>query len=140
FFAANEAPIRLNQFGGAIGGQIRKDKTHFFATWEQTRQTTSETITSTVPTLANRAGDFSDLRNSNGNPVLIYDPATTAGRNRLPFPNNVIPADRFDPVAQTILNYFPLPNRQGTAANASNYVSNSSSTLSRNIVVGRFDH
>src|SRR5438132_1027129 len=40
FFAAKKPPIRLNQFGGAIGGPIQKDKTHFFATWEQTRQTT----------------------------------------------------------------------------------------------------
>ncbi len=140
FFAAKKAPIRLNQFGGSIGGPIRKDKTHFFATWEQTRQTTSDTITSTVPTLANRAGNFSDLRDSNGNPILIYDPATTVGRNRLPFPNNQIPAERFDPVAKAILNYFPLPNRQGTATNASNYVGNSSSTLNRNIIVARLDH
>jgi len=113
FFAAQKPPIRLNQFGGAIGGPIQKDKTHFFATWEQTRQTTSDTITSTVPTLANRAGDFSDLRDSNGNPVRIYDPATTVGRNRLPFPNNIIPAERFDPVAKTILNYFPRPTAKG---------------------------
>jgi len=140
FFAATKAPIRLNQFGGALGGPIRKDKTHFFATWEQTRQTTSETITSTVPTLANRAGDFSDLRDSNGNPVVIYDPATTSGRNRLPFPDNRIPPDRIDPVSRAVLNYFPLPNRQGTATNASNYVGNSLSTLRRNIVVSRVDH
>src|SRR5215470_5302811 len=84
FFATQKAPIRLNQFGGAIGGPIRKDKTHFFATWEQTRQTTSETITSTVPTLANRAGDFSDLRNSAGQQIAIYDPSTTAGLVRQP--------------------------------------------------------
>jgi hypothetical protein len=140
FFATKKSPIRLNQFGGAIGGPIRKDKTHFFASWEQTRQRTSDTITSTVPTLANRAGDFSDLRDSAGNLIVIYDPATTAGRNRLPFANNIIPQDRIDPVARQLLNYFPLPNRQGTATNASNYVGNSSGTLDRNILVGRLDH
>src|SRR6185295_17053223 len=79
FFAANKTPIRLNQFGGALGGPIAKDKTHFFISWEQTRQKTSDTITSTVPTLANRAGDFSDLRNSAGQRITIYDPATTVG-------------------------------------------------------------
>src|SRR5262245_34258682 len=140
FFASKKAPIRLNQFGGAIGGPIRKDKTHFFATWEQTRQTTSETTTSTVPTLANRAGDFSDLRDSQGKPIVIYDHATTSGRGRLPFAENRIPADRIDPVSRAILNYIPLPNRQGTATNASNYVGNSLSTLHRNILVGRLDH
>ncbi len=133
-------PIRLNQFGATLGGPIVKDKTHIFGSWEQTRQRTSDTVTSTVPTLANRDGDFSDLRNSAGQPVLIYDPATTSGNNRLAFADNRIPGDRIDPVARAILNYYPLPNRQGTATNASNYVGNTSATLFRNIFVSRFDH
>jgi len=140
FFAAKKSPIRLNQFGGALGGPIRKDRTHFFATWEQTRQKTGDTVTSTVPTLANRAGDFSDLRDGAGQRVIIYDPATTVGRDRNAFPGNRIPLDRIDPVARAILNYYPLPNRQGTATNASNYVGNSTGVLNRNIVVGRLDH
>ena len=41
FFAKTKPPIRLNQFGGTLGGPIIKDKTHFFGTWEQTRQLTS---------------------------------------------------------------------------------------------------
>src|SRR5262245_14068790 len=49
FFAATKPVIRLNQFGGTFGGPIVKDKTHFFASWEQTRQRTSETVISTVP-------------------------------------------------------------------------------------------
>ena len=49
FFAASKPPIRLNQFGGAFGGPIKKDRTHFFLSWEQTRQKTSDTVTSTVP-------------------------------------------------------------------------------------------
>ena len=82
FFAAEKPAIRLNQFGATLGGPIVKDKTHIFGSWEQTRQRTSDTVTSTVPTLANRDGDFSDLRNSAGQPVLIYDPATTSGNSR----------------------------------------------------------
>ena len=72
--------------------------------------------------------------------MLIYDPATTSGRDRQPFPGNRIPLNRIDPVALAALNYYPLPNRQGTATNASNYVGNTSNTLDRNIVVGRIDH
>ena len=53
----------------------------FFVTWEHTGQLTSDTTTSTVPTLLNRAGDFSDLRSTAGKPVLIYDPATTVGHD-----------------------------------------------------------
>ncbi|MEJ7606373.1 MAG: hypothetical protein WKF37_08910 [Bryobacteraceae bacterium] len=58
FFAATRPPIRLNQFGGTFGGPIRKNRTHFFATWERTIQLASDTLSSTVPTLANRSGDF----------------------------------------------------------------------------------
>jgi Carboxypeptidase regulatory-like domain/TonB-dependent Receptor Plug Domain len=140
FFAAQKPVIRLNQFGATFGGPIVRDKTHFFASWEQTRQRTSDTVTSTVPTLANRSGDFSDLRDSSGSPVLIYDPATTSGNSRAAFADNKIPAERLDPVAKAILNYYPLPNRQGTATNASNYVGNTYATLFRNIFVSRVDH
>jgi hypothetical protein len=134
FFARTRPPIRLNQFGGAIGGPLVKDKTHFFATWEQTRQLTSNAIVATVPTLANRSGDFSALA------ARIYDPATTVGRDRQPFPGNVIPAHRFDPVSRAALAYYPLPNQSRTASGANNYVGNSDETLDRNIFVTRLDH
>jgi Carboxypeptidase regulatory-like domain/TonB-dependent Receptor Plug Domain len=140
FFAGTRPAIRLNQFGGALGGPIRKDKTHFFGSWERTKQLTSETLNSTVPTLANRTGDFSDLRNSSGGQVLIYDPATTAGTTRQLFAGNVIPTTRLDPVALAVLNYYPLPNRAGTATRANNYAGNSGNTLHRDIAVARVDH
>ena len=135
FFAATRAPIRLNQFGGTLGGPIRKDKTFFFVTWEQTRQLTSNTITSTVPTLLERTGDFSDLHNSVGQKVVIYDPAS-----HQPFLNNRIPANRLDSVALASLSYFPLPNRAGTITNANNQTGSSADSLQRNIVVARLDH
>src|SRR5436190_367724 len=104
FFAASRSPVRLNQYGGSLGGPIRKDKTHFFMTWEQTRQLTSFDTTSTVPTLLNRKGDFSDLRSTAGKPILIFDPATgSSAATRQPFPGNVIPAQRFDPVARAAM-------------------------------------
>ena len=101
FFARSKPPIRLNQFGGSLGGPIVKDKTHFFVTWEQTRQLTSTATVATVPTLANRAGDFSASN------VKIYDPATTNGRDRQPFPGNAVPLVRFDPVARAALANYP---------------------------------
>jgi len=140
FFAANRAPVRLNQFGGTFGGPIRKDKTFFFVTWEQTRQLTSTTLKATVPTLLERSGDFSDLRNSSGAKIVIYDPATGSGTTRQPFLNNRIPTNRLDAVAFAALNYFPLPNSAGTITNANNFVGSSADTLNRNIIVGRLDH
>jgi len=135
FFSQTKLPMRLNQFGGTLGGPVKRGTTFFFGSWERTRQLTSEPIVSTVPTLLNRAGDFSDLRGDAGQPITIYDPAT-----RQPFPGNLIPRDRFDPVALAALQYFPRPNRDGTATNANNYVGVNDQTLDRDILLGRVDH
>lgn len=135
FFAASKPPIRLNQFGGTLGGPVRRGRTFFFGTWERTAQLTSQAVVSTVPTLLNRQGDFSDLRDNPGHPIPIYDPQT-----RQPFPGNVIPRERLDPVALNAVASYPLPNRAGTSTNASNYVGNSDATLGRDIIVARVDH
>jgi hypothetical protein len=140
FFAASRPPIRLNQYGASFGGPIRRDKTFFFVTWERTGQLTSDTLTSTVPTLLNRTGDFSDLRSTSGKLIPIYDPSTTVGTTRQPFAGNVIPLNRFDPVALAALNFYPLPNRAGTITNANNFVGSSANRLNRDIVVAKLDH
>ena len=56
FFAATKPPLHLNQFGAAFGGPIRKDKTHFFASWEETRQSAGSAVFSTVPTAGTAVG------------------------------------------------------------------------------------
>ena len=61
------------------------------------------TRTLTVPTALQRKGDFSQTLNARGNLVPIYDPATTSGNVRAPFQGNLIPPDRFDPVALGLL-------------------------------------
>src|SRR5262245_25968636 len=135
FFAATKPPINLNQFGGTLGGPAVHDRTFFFGTWERTRQLVSNAIVSTVPTLRNRRGDFSDLRTSAGALIPIYDPET-----RQPFPGNVIPDYRLDPVALKALSYYPLANRPGTSTNANNYVGNADARLDRDIVATKLDH
>jgi Carboxypeptidase regulatory-like domain/TonB dependent receptor len=131
FFAAATPPLNLHQFGGSLGGPIRKDKTHFFASWEETRETFGSASVMTVPTLAERQGDFSAL------PSVIYDPATLANGKKQPFAGNVVPRASLDPVALAVLPYIPLANRAGTA---NNYVANSHSALRRDILVGKLDH
>jgi hypothetical protein len=135
YFATEKPDVSLHQFGGTLGGPIQRNRTFFFGTWERTRQLVSDPILSTVPTLANRQGDFSDLRNAAGQPILIYDPVT-----HQPLEGNVIPRERLDPVALAALQYFPMPNRQGTSTNASNYVANNESRLDRDIIVAKIDH
>src|SRR6185503_14262129 len=117
FFAVTRPPISLNQFGGTLGGPALRDRTFVFGAWERTRQQVSSAVVSTVPTLLNREGDFSDLRTSTGASIPVYDPVT-----RAPFPGNVIPSDRLDPVAMKAIAYYPLPNRSGNITNANNYV------------------
>jgi Carboxypeptidase regulatory-like domain/TonB-dependent Receptor Plug Domain len=134
-FAATKPPINLNQFGGTLGGPAVRDRTFFFGTWERTRQLVSNAVVSTVPTLLNRQGDFSDLRTSSGALIPIYDPMTHA-----PFPENRIRPDRVDPVARRALSYYPLPNRAGTSTNANNYVGNAEARLDRDIVAAKVDH
>src|SRR5262245_15827384 len=133
FFAKTKPPLRLNQFGGSIGGPIRKNKTHFFASWEQTLQTSSDAVLTTVPTLAQRQGDF-----SGSSP--IYDPFNVVNGVKQQFPGNVIPSERIDPVARAASAYWPLPNREGDANGANNYVGNTSLHLNRIILVGKLDH
>jgi hypothetical protein len=65
----------------------------------------------TVPTAAERQGDFSQTKDAAGVPVIIRDPLTNA-----PFPGNMIPASRFNPYGQAVLNLLPLPNLAGNAA------------------------
>src|SRR5882724_10421986 len=129
-FFANRAgrartPSRVNQFGGAVGGTVVKDKLFYFFNYEGYRERTSSLETITSPTAAQRAGDFSGLKTSAGALIQIFDPTTTvpdpasAGNFiRTPFANNVIPASRINPVGANILKYYPQPNLPGLSANA----------------------
>lgn len=123
FFARDNAtkPVfRRHQFGGVIGGPVRRNRTFFFADYQGQRQTVGRTVISTVPTALQRHGVFTEA--IAGRVPLIYDPATTAptdsgGFTRSPFPGNSIPADRMDPVALALLARYPLPTSPGTSNN-----------------------
>ncbi len=112
--------FRRNQFGGVLGGPIDKDKTFFFVDYQGTRQLINRVRTSTVPTLLQRQGIFTEK--ISGVAPAIYDPATTTpkaggGYTRTQFANNTIPLTSMDSVALQLLNRFPLPTKSGTASN-----------------------
>jgi Carboxypeptidase regulatory-like domain/TonB dependent receptor len=114
FFVTGAKPeFRQNQFGGAVGGPIRKGKIFFFVSYEGFRQTEGVTQAVTVPTVAERNGDFSA-----GPPIynpLDIDPATGL---RVQFPGNQIPTSLFSPVSVAALNrLYPLPSLPGAADN-----------------------
>lgn len=104
-------PFKRNQFGGSVGGPIRKDRTFYFFNADITRVRQAVTQLARVPSEQERNGDFSAL----GQPP-IFDPLTfdPTGRTRQPFPGNRIPANRINPVTRRVLDTFvPLPNRDG---------------------------
>jgi hypothetical protein len=121
--------FQRNQFGGSIGGPIWKSKRVFFyGAYEGLRQGAPSVNVSSVPTALERTGDFSQSRLPSGALAVIYDPATTrpnpngSGFIRDPFPGNMIPSYRFDPVGVKAVGLYPLPNTAGDAfTNARNF-------------------
>jgi len=91
--------------GGGFGGPIVKDRTFFWVSNEQYHDVQTRNSTIRMPTAAERGGDFSGLTNTSGQPVIIYDPLT-----KLPFPGNIIPANRINPVAANMIKYLPMPD------------------------------
>jgi hypothetical protein len=123
FFASGdpvEPAFRRNQFGGVLGGPIQSDRTFFFVDYQGLRQRIGRTVISTVPTLLQRQGIFTEA--IGGQSPLIFDPGTTTptgagGSTRTLFAGNVIPAGRMDPIALALLQRYPLPTSTGPANN-----------------------
>lgn len=102
-----------HQFGATLGGPVVRNTLFYFASYEGTRDKQNTTRTISVPTEALRRGDLS----ASANP--IYDPATGSanGVGRTPFPGNVIPSGRIDPIAAKIIGLMPMPNLPGETNN-----------------------
>lgn len=104
-------PLRLNQFGGSLGGPLVQNRAFLFANYEGSRERRALTRTFSLPSLKVRSGDFSGL-------PTIYDPLRTdAAGNRVPFPENKIPSERLNPVAVAFLQKVPLPTSAGEVQN-----------------------
>ncbi len=130
YLASSKEPLKQNQFGGSIGGPIRHDKTFFFGFYEGFRNRQGESVGSTVPSLAERTGDFSELCKTGfvtSGPATGFcqdtDPKTGKPINTLfnvflnqPYPFNQMPAPNpSDPssisqFSQNLLGIFPKPN------------------------------
>ena len=111
-------PLRWNQFGGTLGGPVKKDKLFFFMDYQGLRQATPPALSSlTVMPLAWRGGDFSSLLNTSFTgakaPIQLYNPyQVDASGNRSPFVGNIIPQSLLSPAAVKLLgnvSQYPAP-------------------------------
>lgn len=131
FFSEAKPKLRYNLFGASLGGPIFRDRTHFFFSYEGRRQIDADARLQNIPTPEEVRGDFSQSNR------IIRDPAA-AGRP--PFPGNVIPASRLDPLGRQLAALYPVPNVAGRTSGSSNYLSNPSSEDPTNVFVARIDH
>ncbi len=122
-----------HRFGGTIGGPLKiphiyngGTKTFFFLNYAGNRSDNPYDVFSTVPTVAERSGNFSGVTLPNGAPLQIFNPATG-----LPFLNNQITA--INPSAQALLQFIPLPNQPGTFQNFHFITSTSNSSDNVNL-------
>lgn len=144
FFDGDRPPYKQNQFGGTLGGRILRDRLFFFGDYEGLRIRQGQTLTSQVPTAAQRNGDFSSqldlssptgVMDCNGAPTYsgeLFDtaltrasPASPTGYCGVPLTSNgalnVIPLSRMDPLGQKLAALYPAANVNG---NGYNYLSN----------------
>ena len=144
-----------NRYGGSLGGPVLipkvykgKNRTFFFYAWEENRYSTPQGWTGTVPTAAERNGDFSALlalSTTTPNRYQIYDPFSTRPSTnglyqRDPFPNNIVPRSRFDSAGSKLASLYPLPNQPGLSDGEQNYFNPSRSDELYHVHIARFDH
>jgi len=153
---APRGAFQRNQFGGNVGGPVYlpklydgRNRTFFFFAMEAQTQRSATVSQATVPIDDWRRGDFSNLRNANGQPIIIYDPLTTRpdpanpGRFiRDPFPGNRIPDGRISPIARNLMKYWPQPNQAPTNVNTqvNNFIASGKAVNDNQRLDLRIDH
>ncbi|HEY1496221.1 MAG TPA: carboxypeptidase-like regulatory domain-containing protein [Candidatus Solibacter sp.] len=110
---------RQHMFGGTLGNPIKKNKLFNFASVEYWKVGYPNSYVRTVPTAAEAGGDFSQTRNIDGSLRTVFDPFSTkldpatGAVTRTPFPGNIVPSSRFDPLAASLMKQFWAPNNPG---------------------------
>jgi hypothetical protein len=158
FFAKRSGSVVVpnfsyHKYGGAVGGPVvlprlynGKNRTFFYSSLDIENNEGARTAFLTVPTARERAGDFSDTRQANGQLYVIYNPFDTyrdaqGQLLRRPFPGNIIPASMQDPVARKLMSYFPQPTSEGQPFTRVNNVFAQGSELStQHQTITRMDH
>jgi hypothetical protein len=140
-----------NRYGASAGGPVYapklyngRNRTFWYYTWEANKWGAPQNFTGTVPSAAERRGDFSELLRVGAN-YQIYDPFTTTaaagGRfTRQPLAGNIIPASRLDTVGSNLANLYPLPNQTGRADGLNNFFHSTTAKEDYYVHLARVDH
>lgn len=140
-FGTGKSIRDYNRWSATITGPIIKNKTFFMFSYERLQDDTVESLTTSVPTDRMRAGDFSELLPIG---VQIFDPQTARLVNgvvvRDAFPGNIIPANRINPIARNVLDYFPRANRASRSDLSGNYFVEQPWTYGYDLEMTRVDH
>jgi hypothetical protein len=112
YFAQTKEPLKQNQFGAAAGGPINKDKTFIFGFYEGFRNRQGKTALTTVPSVKQRGGDFSELCPEGFAGGFCTNPAHQLFNvfANAPYPNNLVPQGQFNAISKNLLSFFPTPN------------------------------
>ncbi|MGA7521317.1 MAG: carboxypeptidase regulatory-like domain-containing protein [Acidobacteriaceae bacterium] len=112
YFALTKEPLKQNQFGATVGGPIKKNKTFIFGYYEGFRNRQGETELTTVPSVNERTGDFSQLCPEGFTAGFCNNPAHQLFNvfANAPYPNNQVPPGQFNAISENLLSFFPLPN------------------------------
>jgi hypothetical protein len=141
----NRGVFRRNEFGGSLGGPIIRNRTFFFGNLERTLQSAPIQSLNTVPTAAQRTGDFNGTLDPSGRQITVFDPITTRTNGtaliRDPFPGNRVPSQRINAVSANVLKYWPSANRPGEGpAEFNNFFVAGARALEQDLWVSRVDH
>jgi len=123
FFSTNVEPLKQNQFGGTVGGPLRRDKTFLFGFYEGFRNRQGETQLTTVPTAAQRQGDFSSECSTYSPQGFCTDPKGTQLVNVFasppqPLPFNQLPPGAISSISRNLMALYPQPNEPAYGPNA----------------------
>jgi hypothetical protein len=140
YFDPGKGKLRRNQFGATVSGPVYlpklydgRNRTFFMFTWDSLRLIDGQSQRGVAPTPEMLRGDFSKATDSFGKPIKLTDTI-----NKVPFPNNQIPASRLNPVAAKLGAYYPQPNLAG--GTVYNYVAQGNATVSFNNLGIKVDH
>lgn len=138
-FDVEKSKLRRNQFGATFSGPVfipkvynGRDHTFFMVTWESLRLVDGKTQRGITPLPEMLSGNFSRAADAFGRPIALNDPIA-----RVPFANNQIPLNRFDPVALKLAAFYPKPNLNGSA---NNFIAQGNGTASHNNIGIKIDH